>query len=438
VAVGYRLVLAGLALVGLLVGWGTVLALFDYNGTRPVNVVHALVVLVGLQLVLLVLLGIALLPRRFTRVIPGVSLLQEALRWMSPGQVVRALARRLPGPVQDWVSGRLGSGTASGSLPGRVQKWAVVLSGQVFGVGFNLGALATALYLITFSDLAFSWSTTLTPDVERVHCLTGMVSVPWRRWLPEAVPSEELIRGTLFYRQEGLAMDAGGLNRWGGWWPFLIAGLVVYGLAPRLLLVVLAGWRFREAIKLALLNAPGVGEVVDRLTWEAVTTQSPQPEAGENGGASPEVPRGPLSVSLGKRYAVVNWGGIESSDERVRQALSRRWNGEVTDVLHAGGVASLADDSNVVRAIAADSSGAGAVIVVKAWEPPMLECMDFVRDLRRAMRRGRGLMVLLVGMGEGGLWGAPRESDVVQWRRRLGTVTGEEVVVQGWNEEGAR
>ena len=318
VAVVFRLQLLVMLLAGFGVGWGVAAALFDYDGRRPINVVHILAVLVGMQLLLLGLLGVVSLPRRWTRYVPGLGVMQDILAWLSPGQITRLLARRLPYALRVIQSGGWSDNWRSDGWPGRILKWAAIVSAQTFGVAFNLGALAAALYLVTFSDLAFSWSTTLDPDMDRGHRITSLLSAPWSGWLPEAVPSRELIESTLYYRRTGVPSGESP-GRWGGWWPFLVASMAVYGLMPRLLLLGLGWWRFSGVLRAAMSSAAGAGGVVDRLTTEAISTQAIQAEEGA-GVALEARQRLDAAVPAG-RYWAVNWSGVAVDPARVETGV---------------------------------------------------------------------------------------------------------------------
>jgi hypothetical protein len=434
VSAAYRLLVAALTGVGLVLGWSVAALVFRYDGSRPVNVVEVLAVFVGAQLTLLVLLGVVLMPPRWLRLLPGALTVQEALAWFSPGQALRLLQRRLPPAVRELVT-RTGRPMAAG-LPGlgAVRKWAGVFAAQGFAVAFNVGALAGCLYLVAFSDLAFAWSTTLEPSVERVHRLTEWASMPWAWWVPEAVPSPELIRETLFYRREAVpvAIPAG---RWGGWWPFLVACMITYGALPRVVLLALAGGRLRAEVRRALLEAPGVALVLDRLESAWVATQATgaerEPEPGRSGGsveAPDEVRAAPRKLTL------VNWGGLELEESRLRERLAGDWRCEVLGMEAAGGSASLEADAAVVSALAQTPEDSGVALLVKGWEPPLLELLDFLRDLRRAGGNRRVLVVVPLGLGEaeGGPWQPLPAVELERWRRRLQRLGDPGLVVRSW------
>lgn len=432
VARAFGLLRGALALLGFISGWATAAALLAYDGTRPVNVVHVLAVFVVAQVCLVLLLAWVLVPYAWMRRVPGAAAVQSFLAWLSPGQLTRlagyALPRHLRGPLAKVPAG---DGTAPGPLS-TVIKWAVVVSAQVFGVGFNVGALATSLYLVAFSDLAFAWSTTLQPDVARIHRLTEVLSWPWAWLVPSAVPSEPLIRETLYYRQAGVAPETDPVH-WGRWWPFLVAAMVTYGLAPRCGLWVLANWRFGRALSRAFVELPGVSVIWDRLTAQWVTTQAvgPETDAPPIEEETPESAR-QLRTATARKVLVVDWGGVGLGEGEIGERLSTCWECEVTAVLAAGGRATLEADAAVIREAALGSEDDGLTVLVKGWEPPIMEAWDFVRDLREAIGPRRLLIVCPVGLDPAGRPCAPSPSEMGRWERGARARHDPALLVRGW------
>src|SRR5690606_17221665 len=123
------------------------------------------------------------------------------------------------------------------SLYADVERWTLFALAQRFGVAFNLGALVVALVLIAFSDLVFSWSTTLDVDAASVHRGVRAVALPWS-WLPAAVPSLEVVEASQWSRMQGRFVGGTSADEAvrlaARWWSFLVAGLACWGLAPRL------------------------------------------------------------------------------------------------------------------------------------------------------------------------------------------------------------
>jgi hypothetical protein len=413
-----------LGFAGLAIGWGVARALLHYDGSQPVNVIHSLVVFVGLQLLLLLALSVTLLPRGVVRWVPGLRALQEALGVFSPGQLRRLGERFLPQEARRLLAAALGSGSAHQRLFARVQKWALVTSAQWFGVAFNLGALAGCLYLVAFSDLAFSWSTTLEVPATLLHRLTSALATPWSWFLPQANPSLELIEASRYFRfKEGVlpGMTSGSPTDpavLGGWWPFLLAAICCYGLLLRSLLLGFATWRYRRAVEFTLLHAHGTQDLWDRLNSVLVETRSEQPEVTGAPTADAPDPFGGKPLE-GHSCVLVNWAGVDLPGGVLARLLLERAGLEPRRALHAGGANPLEADQRLV-AEAAEVAGEGPVVIlVKAWEPVLLEFLDFLGDLRVALGECIPIVVMPVGRDETGGVTAPRKVDLEQWRSRV-------------------
>jgi len=432
----YRLQLVFLVLLGLLAGWGAAAAVFAYDGSRPVNVVHALMVFVGLQAVLLLGLGVVLVPTRLSRRLPFLAGFQDLLLWLSPGQWTRLTARLLPGRVRESMSRLFPFDDLRREPLGGVVKWCIVQSAQACGVAFYTGALVSALYLVAFSDLAFSWSTTLQADVGQVQRVTDTLSLPWARWIPAAVPSEELVRETQYYRQSGVRESGPNAEvepaRWGEWWPFLIAAMVTYGLIPRVGLLLVSTWRFGQAMRRGFVEAPGAALVWDRLTSHLVTTQAAQDEPDAS--TEPKMARDDESNPLPsvREFLLVNWGGVSLQDADLTAHVTQAWRAQVAMVLHAGGRASVEADAGVIEAVVKLPASMGVAVFLKGWEPPVLEALDFFQEIRAALGPQRLMVACPVGWDKAGRPVPPTEAQLQQWNKRLRSTGDRALVVRPW------
>jgi hypothetical protein len=246
------------------------------------------------------------------------------------------------------------------------------------------------------------------------------------------VPSRTLIESTLYYRQVGARA---GLNpeQWGGWWPFLVASLVVYGLGPRMILLALGCWKLRGAAIGVMAGAEGVEEVVDRLRTEVVSTQAIQAEEGVTENAvGGKLLRSGLPAGS---YWAVNWGGVELTLDRLKEYFGRYSGCEVIGLDLAGGAGVLDGDASTIQKVGDEPGVDGVIVMVKAWEPPMLEFLDFMSELRAKMGAGRKLVVVMLGFGGEGEIGPPRVGDVVQWRRRLERLDDDALTAMSWGED---
>lgn len=367
-----QVVVVLMALFGLLAGTGVALTAFHYDGTYPVNVVRLLALLVALQTVLL-MLTLLLIPGR----VPGLRPVQDFIAAINPGALAASLYRRFAKPPPD-VAGLFGWEPGRSTAAGRFAKWQFIYWSQIAAVAFNLAALVTGAVTIAFTDLAFGWSTTLAADPVLVSRIVEAIALPWQWIVPSAVPDLALIEQSRFFRLEGGAgFDSESSRALTGWWSFTILAIVTYGLLPRLLLLFFAGFRLRAATVALLVEDPRVTALLDRMSEPEVATASFEPDDSRiDDSPPPSAFHGELS---GTARAVV-WSMSLARD--ALQAFARERLGlELATVVEAGGSRDLAEDRLAIDAI---SKGTERTLVVftPAWEPPLLEFLDFLSALR--------------------------------------------------------
>lgn len=396
-----------LAVAGLIVGWGLVQAVLHYTGDAPINVIHALAVLILPQLVLLLFWLLAMLR------VPLLGHLGAVLRFLNPGRLTRLVAQRFPTPAEQRLGVLWDPENAVVLAP--AARWLFSLWSQLFSVAFNVGALLAMLYLIAFSDLAFGWSTTLNLDSGTFHRFVGTLAWPWHGFAPEAVPSASLVESSRYFRLETGALGSGPSAEravlLGGWWPFLVAALVCYGLLPRLLTLLISWQRLHHHLRHGLPRLPGAPELLARMNSPLVSTAALQPEAVAEIEPHKGLPRpaAPLATS---KCAVVAWSGSIAAPDRITPRLPGLGL-EPTVVLHAGGARTTAEDAETIARLCTQREQ-GVAVVAKAWEPPLLEFVDFVQQVRARCTAGQAIIVLLWG-GE-----APvSDSDAEVWRLTL-------------------
>ncbi|WP_439887128.1 DUF2868 domain-containing protein [Pseudomonas sp. MBLB4123] len=216
---GARLALAALLLLALLSGAGLAAAALG-DGQRPVNLFWALGSLLGLHLLLLFGWALGLLLAG-----DNASALGRLWLWLSDKLARDAQAAQLAPALlvllQRAGLGRWGLGVLVHGL------WLLALLAALLGL---LALLATRRY-------GFVWESTLLGGDTFVALTQGLGALP--ALLGFALPDAELIRAS------GDAALGGEAARhsWASW---LLGALLVYGLLPRLLLMLLCLWRWRR------------------------------------------------------------------------------------------------------------------------------------------------------------------------------------------------
>ena len=403
-----------LFLAGLLLGTAVAAAALHYDGSAPVNLISVLAVLVLVPGIML-LFTLLLLPGR----VRGLGWLQDVLVTFSPGQWLSAwFGRRYGNAQQGWYARSQDAADYRG-----IGKWQVVVYSQVFAVGFFVAALATLLALVTFSDLAFGWSTTLDVEPARVARWTGAVSQPWASLAPTAAPDAELVLQSQFFRAERLRPEQ--VTGLGDWWPFVLLAVACYGLLPRLLLLALGWWRLRRAEQELLLGNPQVIKLFERLATPLVQHRvdseeaaAPQvPAAASNMTAVQSEPVNPLAAAQlvlpAGRVTLVNWNETIAPD--VLADWLQRSAGTVPDVcLELGTRTGSAQEQRALAALRADA----VVVLAKAWEPPLLEFMDFTARLKQALGDQGVVQVTPVGINGN----PPSAADFAIWEQMIGNL----------------
>jgi hypothetical protein len=243
---GQRLVTMLLGGLGFVIGIGVASALLHYDGQHPVNVSWYIFWLVLLQ-ILLAGTTIGLWYARRTKAVQtavsDVSLLSQlarplfsrAARW-----VQRSRLTHMPQDVQDRAKAREGLVRGHYALYGASSYLPMLIPAQVFGIGFNVGAILMTIALEWFTDLAFGWGSALAVQPESIHFLARVIAAPWSWLIGEGVgyPTLEQVAGTRISLKDPLyILSAENLRSW-RW--FLVLAVFTYGLVPRLILLGLS------------------------------------------------------------------------------------------------------------------------------------------------------------------------------------------------------
>ncbi|HLU40210.1 MAG TPA: DUF2868 domain-containing protein [Planctomycetota bacterium] len=376
--------LAGILLVvvALLAGAGAARAALAYDGREPVNVLVFLGVLVVPQIALFVLMLWAMLRGR-------QGLLGAALTALANARFLRRGA-----------AATLGAIGARLRMHAQVERWTTIRLAQRAAVAFNVGALATCLALVAFTDLAFCWSTTLQLAPERVHAGCRAIAAPWAALFPEAVPPLELVRDSQWVRLPGRFVSGTSLPeavaRSGGWWSFLVAALVVWGLLPRVVLWAFAAWRVRAALRAVPFDDRRCNALFDRLLPDAGWAGPSPDEIGlppheRAAGRAADAP--PVSVGRGSTW-LLTWGRLAKHQTELAECVRAATGAPPSGVLAVGG-ADLALDRAAVETLR-KAGAQRALLVLAAGSQPTKDVLDLLRALRQALGPRADLGVALV------------------------------------------
>jgi len=160
--------------------------------------------------------------------------------------VLAPMTRRLPDVAASWRQALADSRPARIAVTAR----AAILS-QYGGLGYVCGGVVAFVAALLLYDMQFYWQATV-DNAFIIHAAVDGLAWPWHSLWPAAVPSDALIaasRVAAGHTQAAMAQS-------GPWWRFLLTTLLVWGMAPRLLLVAFFAWRERRALAGLDFQAP--------------------------------------------------------------------------------------------------------------------------------------------------------------------------------------
>jgi len=372
-----------------LIGATIALAVLQFTGDHPINVLVVLGVFVFLQ---------------WTNLVATIA----AFVWSrsSPGFLARfplsALVRKLI--IKIAGADDAGRFLARRSLYSGVERWVLFRAVQVGAVAFNVGAITTFIAAVSFTDLAFAWSTTLQVGAEGLQRFCEGLAAPWRLWLPDAVPTLDLVRATQYFRIDSAYVNAPAGARVrdaalaGGWWPFLLMCLLVYGLLPRLALAVWGSVGMHRAFGKLSFDTPEEAEVIVRLTTPRVR----RVQENDPGNVAPlgegHQPLGrPQQFSQDEPAIALRWREAEISDDAFLKRLHERFGARVEAPIASAGGHDHREDEQLLGRLG--GSEQPVLVLAEPWNAPDRAFKRLIQSLRAHGHSRRKIYVLLTTGG---------------------------------------
>ena len=392
--------------VGLVLGGGLGASFLTYTGDSPVNVFVYLSVFVFFQLLLLLLLVILSLYRLYKRSLSSSLLYTLISRFMfrmlvsAKNQVVRKMS----------AEQRLQAEFALGTVVSKTRTYGILfflpifILTQLFAMGFNLGLLTATLFKVITADIAFGWQSTIQLSPEAVHSLVQKIALPWS-WAVQgdiAFPSLDQIEGSRIILKEGIYhLSTPNLV---SWWPFLCLAVLVYGLLPRLLLFLMAVFAQRRYLGSLDFRQGTCEQLLQRMATPLVTTRG---STVDDAGAADETVPGhaaPVHPSLDGRIAGKNL--LIMIPDELYDSCSRE---EIESVVNKGTVSVIQEVLRINQDYTSDKEllvslsnrermmETDILIIQEAWQPPIMEYLDFIKQLRQALGDGPCIRIGLIG-----------------------------------------
>ena len=411
----------GLFFVALLIGWGLAMSFLSYSGTTPVNVSIFLALFVGSQLFFLCIL---LLFLAFSRLTGRASL---PVTYGILRKIIFRLAVKL-GRLPSAPDAHRRLATFFGRLRRQKKSYGLLfalpffLLMQVGGIGFNIGVLTATLFKVLATDIAFGWQSTLQLSSEAVFHLVQIIALPWAWIVPArfAYPNLVQISGSQMVLKDGIYHLA--TVDLVSWWPFLCLAVAVYGLLPRVLLL-LAGWLTGRSLLAGLeFKTAAQQQLLHRMLTPRLSTESraeiPSVVENEEPEAVKEISEPQISeqvVALIPDEIFTDYSEQELSD-LVQRKLGLR-------IERCQRIDQEGEDEQQILAAINEKEGSpidSLLLLQEAWQPPIEDFFYFLRQLRSLLGHEVLFSILLIGKPKAEtIFTEVREQDYTIWQQKI-------------------
>lgn len=303
----------------------------------------------------------------------------------------------------------------------KLLSWSLLCSSQLFGVGFSIAVVLVTLVKIATSDLAFGWQTTLDIGPEALHKVTLFLSMPWSWFLPEeyAFPSLAQIEGTRIILKESIANLSSVNLR--AWWPFMLMSLLIYGLLPRLILLVFTLWK-EMRWRASFTHNEEYSPIIRRMKLPTVTTQAaPIQKQPVYQPQTPRVERPPESQN--DKTAVTLLIPVDISSEYTTADLSSMLSEDTISNTQVNTVTifdDYADDMQLLQDLEASTSAVPTryIVLLEGWMVPIGEQLNFIKKMVELIVP-QNLNIILLGRSHNGTISKPTEMESAIWHDKL-------------------
>lgn len=387
-AQGHLTMIFLLCALGLSAGAGTTQVFLHYDGTTPINVIPFLAFFVALQLALLIVgtLKQWLVPSRLPFFIqPFVRITEAKLRRKfqkkEQAQEIEATWRRMK------------------ALHGRLHVSIVVQLVLWFSTSFHLGAFLNTLVTGTFSDLAFSWGTTLHIDDQTVAHLVQAIALPFAWASTDLVPDPAAVAASRFVRFDGTfppitSSRSVQILVSNTWWKYLVACLFCYALAPRILLLTVSLIGRRRLISRVSFHDQASEAVLQRLYrakerthWQTDTECPSLTTRSHSSLAQPP----PLDTTFrpSQKTVALLWRDVPVTSHELAQILSKHGFPAPSDTLMGSGTEAEFDAilNRLKRHCAhgTHTEELALLVVSETWELPGQSISRLINRLRTSV-----------------------------------------------------
>ncbi len=230
----------------------------------------------------------------------------------------------------------------------KIEKYWLFFQSQLSALAYSVASLFVLFLLLLATDINFVWRSTLL-SAEDIYPLLQAVAAPWTFW-DKAQPSFALLEATRDSRLD--VLSGGKAVNYGLWWQFVLAVQLFYCVILRGVLLLFSFLWIRKKI---------VNDIEVKLC-EALSRNDKDTTA--------LLSYKELIFKLPDGLMINNWAGIDLT--LINEILVSQPSSD--NLIKAGPLA-----TEVEQRIAERWQGK-QLVVVKSWEPPMGELMDFLEN----------------------------------------------------------
>lgn len=385
-----------LILFAAVLGFLSGVALLQYNGHEPVNVVYFMAMVIFLPLLTMSMTLFSMIRANRTH---------SVLVHLTPSYWMEKVLGMFPSNIRESMK--------NVKINPLLSNWIIIRRSQLIALAFSIGLLLALLAVVATKDIAFSWSTTLHISAETFHAYLSALSLPWRSWVPSAVPSIELIEQSQYFRlgdklSEQMIQNAAIL---GEWWKFLAMATLFYAIILRFFVFLLSEIGLKRAIEKSFLTLPQSEKLLREMNEPIISTKAEKSEERFLSAKEHEIQ---IVKQLNSAYTSIQGWAI---DQKNLIVLADSMQIDTTLFFEVGGANSLEEDNEILM-----QSKGQVLLFVKGWEPPTMDFIDYVDMLSQKVE---SVVIVPIGTVDEGY--NIERSYVDIWARKLSDIKRENV-----------
>ena len=273
-------------------------------------------------------------------VVPILSLVMSSVLLLTRKSGIASFIMNLP----FWPKG-LGVHAVQHELIGSKKNW-LFLQSQCIVLAFAFGGLVVFFALLLGTDVNFVWRSTLL-DAQSLLPALKIIALPWLFWA-DAQPSLALLE---LSQNSRIAENGNGYSA--NWWRFAVAAQITYNLVPRLVMLLIAAWRYRQD----LMTNPAGDSTHTVAAARHFSEETPLLLAG-------------IAYTAPNAYELADWANMPDYCVTF-----------ITETFGAAKNKTSIDALTAADKLQQHQETASLVVVVKSWEPPLAELKDVLDSL---------------------------------------------------------